>query len=513
MVLLPHSSKSVSSAFYGVRRHTEGSMRSFWRLPLLALPILTILGVPLRAETDATENFPLIEPATPDFSDVIPLPPARPKNLVLAPVSLSFREAVRAAILDRAAQTKNEGIAAFYVGRDGAPLFVTRDGISAKGRAVLARLALSGDDGLDTPVLSKLDPSGETDPDALAQVEIDMAQAAIAYARAARGGRLEPRKLGKLITPSLALPSAFNVLETLAVARDTDRALLSYNPPHEGYRALRAKLAELRETTGTIDTPTVTDGKKPAPAPISVADVLANMERWRWLPADLGERHIIVNVPEYRLRLIDQDRVTHESRVIVGKPNTQTPVFSDVMEHIIVNPSWSIPPSILRNEILPKLAQDPDYAAKLGYQVYRSGKSISVRQPPGERNALGLVKFMFPNEHAVYLHDTPNRSLFARDQRAFSHGCVRVDQPFRLAEFLLAAQGYDEPRLRGMVGSGERMVKLAKPVPVHLTYFTLKIGENGQIERVADIYNHDPGLKTALATQGRASYARLGQAR
>jgi murein L,D-transpeptidase YcbB/YkuD len=309
------------------------------------------------------------------------------------------------------------------------------------------------------------------------------------------------------------LPSAFDVLETLAAARDADRALLSYNPPHEGYRMLRAKLAELRETTGTIDTSIVTESKKPAPAPISVTDVLANMERWRWLPADLGERHIIVNVPEYRLRLIDQDRITHEARVIVGKPNTQTPVFSDVMEHIIVNPSWSIPPSILRNEILPKLAQDPDYAAKLGYQVYRSGKSISVRQPPGERNALGLVKFMFPNEHAVYLHDTPNRSLFARDQRAFSHGCVRLDQPFRLAEILLAEQGYTEQRLRGMVGSGERMIKLTKPVPVHLTYFTLKIGENGQLERVADIYNHDQGLKTALATQGRASYARLGQAR
>lgn len=513
MALLPRLSKSVSSVFLGTLCHPEGSMRSILRLPLLALPILTFMGAPIHAETDATLDFPLVEPATPDFSDVIPLPPVRPKNLVLAPVPLSFREAVRAAILDRAVQTKSEGILAFYAGRDGAPLFTGRDGISSKGRAVLARLALAGDDGLDTPTLSKLDPAGETDPDALAQFEIDLAQATIAYARAARGGRVEPRRLGKLITPKLALPSAFDVLETIAVARDADRALASFNPPHEGYRALRTKLAELRETTGAIETPPTADGKKASPAPISVADVLANMERWRWLPADLGDRHIIVNVPDYRMRLVDKDRVTHEARVIVGKPNTQTPVFSDEMEHIIVNPSWSIPPSILRNEILPKLAQDPDYAAKLGYQVYRSGKNISVRQPPGERNALGLVKFMFPNEHAVYLHDTPNRTLFARDQRALSHGCVRVDQPFRLAEVLLIDQGYDEQRLRSMVGSGERMIKLAKPVPVHLTYFTLKIGENGQIERVADIYNYDPGLKTALSAQTRASYARLGQAR
>lgn len=487
-------------------------MVSRWRSSLLALPVLATLGSPARAEN--WDDFLAPEPATPDFSDVIPLPPQRPKNLGLAPVPLSFREAVRAAVLERAVQTKNESLVAFYAGRDGAPLFVTRDGVSLKGRAVLARLALAGDDGLDVPNLRKLDPSGETDPDALAQNEIDIAQAAIAYARAARGGRVEPRRLGKLITPKLALPNAFDVLETLAVAGDPDRALASYNPPHQGYKALRAKLAELRETTGAIDQPQTNEGeKRSAATTISTSDVLANMERWRWLPADLGDRYIIVNVPEYRMRVVDGERVTHEARVIVGKPNTQTPVFSDKMEHIIVNPSWSIPPSIMKNEILPKLAQDPEYAARLGYKVYRSGNTISVRQPPGERNALGLIKFIFPNEHAVYLHDTPNRTLFARDQRAFSHGCVRVDQPFRLAEVLLGAQGYDEAKLRGMVGSGERMIKLSQPIPVHLTYFTLKISENGDVVKITDIYNYDANLKTALNASPRASFARLGQSR
>ncbi len=489
-------------------------MSSVRRVSLLTLPLLIALHAPLAAETETLDAFTPAEAATPDFSDVIvPLPPERPREFAIKPVPLSFREAVRAAVLERAAQTKSEGLLAFYAQRDGAPLFVTRTGLSPRGRAVLARLALAGDDGLDVPNLRKLDPSGENDPDNLAQNEIDMAQAAIAYARAARGGRIEPRRLGKLITPKLALPSAYDVLETLAVAQDGDRALWSYNPPHPGYKALRAKLADLRETTGSVDAPAAPDQAKRSNAPITTSDVLANMERWRWLPADLGDKYIIVNVPEYRMRVVKNDRITHEARVIVGKPNSQTPVFSDEMEHIIVNPSWSIPPSILKNEILPKLAQDPDYAAKLGYQVYRSGKSISVRQPPGERNALGLIKFIFPNEHAVYLHDTPNRTLFARDQRAMSHGCVRVDQPFRLAEILLADQGYDEARLRSMVGSGERMIKLAKPLPVHLTYFTLKLGENGEIEKVTDIYNYDPGLKTALATQPRASFAHLGQTR
>lgn len=511
---LSRLSKSDSFLFDGAWRRFGGSMRSSWRISLLTLPVLTALGAPLKAETSALDGFAPADPAMPDFSDVaVPLPPVRPKEFTVAPVTLSFREAVRASVLERAGQTKNESLVKFYAGREGAPLFVTRDGLSAKGRATLARLALAGDDGLETPLIGKLDPAGATDPETLAQNEIEIAQAAVAYARAARGGRVEPRRLGKLITPKLALPTAYDVLEALAVARDADRALASYNPAHPSYQALRAKLAELRETTGTIAAQPANESEKRSPATLSVADVLANMERWRWLPADLGDKYIIVNVPEYRMRLVDANRVTHEARVIVGKPNTQTPVFSDMMEHIIVNPSWSIPPSIMKKEILPKLAEDPNYAARLGYQVYRSGNSISVRQPPGERNALGLIKFIFPNEHAVYLHDTPNRTLFARDQRAFSHGCVRVDQPFRLAEVLLAEQGYDEPRLRGMVGSGERMIKLAKPVPVHLTYFTVKIGENGEIEKIADIYNYDPPLKTALSTQPRASFARLGQSR
>jgi murein L,D-transpeptidase YcbB/YkuD len=488
-------------------------MSSHWRCSVLALPLLCALALPAHAEMEALEGFTPPDAATPDFSDVVPLPPERPKDLVLAPVPLSFREAIRAAILERAVQSKNNQLLTFYAARDGAPLFVTRTGLSPKGQASLNRLARAEDDGLDKPVLTQLDPAGETDPELLAQYEMAMAQAIIAYARAARGGRLEPRRLGKFIAPQLALPSAYDVLEAISVAQDADRALLSYNPPHDGYQALRAKLAELRDVTGSVEEKPATQAEPRSSTPIQIADVLANMERWRWLPADLGERHIFVNIPEYKMRLVDHDRVTHESRVIVGKPNTQTPVFSDVMEHIVVNPSWSIPPSILRNEVLPKLAQDPNYAARMGYQVYRSGNRISVRQPPGERNALGLVKFMFPNEHAVYLHDTPNRSLFGRDQRAFSHGCVRVDQPFQLAEFLLEAQGYDQARLRSLIGKGERTIKLDRPIPVHLTYFTLKQGENGTIEKIADIYGQDAPLKTALAQQQRASYARLGASR
>ncbi|MCA3598012.1 MAG: L,D-transpeptidase family protein [Methylobacterium sp.] len=228
--------------------------------------------------------------------------------------------------------------------------------------------------------------------------------------------------------------------------------------------------------------------------------LIANMERWRWLPPELGRTHIFVNIPEFRLQMMEEGARVFETRIIVGKPERQTPVFSDKMEFLVVNPSWYIPPTILRKDVLPKLAADPSYAARMGYQVIRNGRSISVRQPPGERNALGHVKFMFPNSHAVYLHDTPGRHLFRNEIRAFSSGCVRVDQPFVLAEhLLLKRQGLSERQLRAMVGSGERTIRLTEAVPVHLAYFTLSVDENGALVRKPDLYGHDLRIRRALS--------------
>ncbi|CAN1535061.1 YkuD_like domain containing protein [Rhabdaerophilaceae bacterium] len=231
-----------------------------------------------------------------------------------------------------------------------------------------------------------------------------------------------------------------------------------------------------------------------------VPTVLANMERWRWLPPELGRTHIFVNIPDYRMHMVDEGERVFETRVIVGKPETQTPVFSDKMEFLVVNPSWYVPPSILKKEFLPKLATDPDYATRRGYEVIRRGNAVSVRQPPGERNALGNIKFMFPNSHAVYLHDTPGRHLFRSETRAFSHGCVRVEGPFRLAEALLQRrQGLSERNLRAMLGPSERHIKLSETVPVHLAYFTAFVDENGMLMRKPDIYGHDSRIRRALA--------------
>lgn len=167
------------------------------------------------------------------------------------------------------------------------------------------------------------------------------------------------------------------------------------------------------------------------------------------------------------------------------------------MEYAVVNPSWNVPPSILKNEFLPGLARDPNYAARRGYEViYRNGQ-VAVRQPPGERNALGFVKFMFPNNHAVYLHDTPNRSLFAGSQRALSHGCVRVDDPFRFADAVLPP-AWSSERLKKLIGKGERTIRLAEKLPVHLAYFTAYTDDSGSFRTLPDLYGYDQRMKIAL---------------
>jgi murein L,D-transpeptidase YcbB/YkuD len=184
-----------------------------------------------------------------------------------------------------------------------------------------------------------------------------------------------------------------------------------------------------------------------------VPDIIANMERWRWMPRELGDFHVIANVPEYRLWVMREGESIFTTRTVVGQNRHRTAIFSDEMEYMAVNPYWNVPSSIARNEILPRLLQDPGYAIAATTRFSTTARPVDpfavnwqaaaeqgmprIRQRPGARNALGEIKFMFPNQHAIYFHDTPSRGLFGRDQRAFSHGCVRVLDPWAFAEALL----------------------------------------------------------------------------
>lgn len=259
-----------------------------------------------------------------------------------------------------------------------------------------------------------------------------------------------------------------------------------------------------------------------APVQTRLQQVIVAMERERWTNQPRGERHIWVNLTDFSAAIMDNDRVTFQTRSVIGAADRsrQTPEFSDMMNHMVINPSWYVPRSIIVGEYLPALQRNPNALSHMvitdsgGRTVNRSSANFSnytartfpfaMRQPPSNSNALGLVKFMFPNQYNIYLHDTPAKSLFGRDIRAFSHGCVRLNDPFDFAYALLAAQtddpeGFFQQRLR--TGS-ETRVNLDDPVPIHLVYRTAFTHTTGQLQFRRDVYNRDSRIWEALANEG-----------
>jgi len=227
------------------------------------------------------------------------------------------------------------------------------------------------------------------------------------------------------------------------------------------------------------------------PASYRLGQIAANMERYRWLPRSFGKRYIFVNVPAFHLEAYDSSGKALEMKVIVGQEyeNKATPVFADSMETVVFRPYWDVPPSIAAKEIFPK---GPGYLASENMEVYSQNGQRAVRQRPGPKNALGFVKFLFPNDFNIYLHDTPNHALFNKDVRAFSHGCIRLEKPAELAEWVL---GWPADKVEQAMHDGpdDRGVKLPQKIPVYITYFTTYIN-NGQLYFGNDLYNRDDKL-------------------
>jgi murein L,D-transpeptidase YcbB/YkuD len=225
--------------------------------------------------------------------------------------------------------------------------------------------------------------------------------------------------------------------------------------------------------------------------------ILANMERWRWLPRDLGNAYVMVNIPDFTLRVMKDGAQVWKTKIVSGAPgNRATPLLTETMKFITVNPTWNVPPSIINNEYLPALAQDSTVLERAGLKLERNRDgTVRIYQPPGERNALGRIRFNFPNKFLVYQHDTPDKHLFAREVRDYSHGCMRVENPDKYAEVLLGVsqpqEGYTAERIRKMYGSGEHDIHLKNPIPVHITYQTAYVNDDGKLIIRDDIYGRD----------------------
>ena len=414
---------------------------------------------------------------------------------------------------------------------------------------------------------------------ALADADIMLSESIATYVHQAQAGRVDPQSIGRDIGFAPQAPDATAALNYLLTARDPLAAMVAYNPPHEGYARLRealakaraaalvkehseiqpgptlkpgmseARVAQLRKrlelSTAAGGDPNLFDeelveavmafqketGLKPdglvggntlKKLNDAVADptavIISNMERWRWMPRDLGRFYVNVNVPQFEVILHRNGAIIHSTRIVVGKPANKTPIFSDEIEHVIVNPYWNVPASITAKEMIPEILGDPGMLYRQNFEVFANvggrfrevdpmlvdwytvnPRQIQIRQRPGGGNALGNIKFMFPNKYDVYLHDTPTKSLFQRDYRAFSHGCMRVMNPMDFADALLTEEpDLSVARIKKLIGGREQRLDMARHVPVHITYFTAWADDDGKLQLRDDLYGYDARVLKAL---------------
>jgi L,D-transpeptidase YcbB len=454
-------------------------------------------------------------------------------------------------------------IEAFYSSRNDAPLWIADGKPNARATAAIGYLRHVDADGLDPADYPVPNFEALSAPADLADAEIKLTAAVVTYAHHASVGRVHWSRVSADVEYSTPAAEPGDVLAAIAGASDVATTLDSYEPQTSGYRALKAKLADIRAgkidkskppiaggpvlkvgmadervpalrerlgvtgndgntydktlaeavkkfqqqhdlpATGTLGAATL-DALNGRAQPERVTDVIiANMERWRWMPHRFPDTYVIVNLPDFTLRVMHDGKQLWTTRIVIGKPEMPTPIMTAEMKYITVNPTWNVPPSIVNHEYLPALAQDPTVLERMGLHVDRNADgSIHIYQPPGDKNALGRVRFNFPNKFLVYQHDTPDKYMFAYDKRAFSHGCMRVQDPVHYAEVLLSlvrpSDGYTEDRIRRMFGSSENDIQFPTFISVNLTYQTAFVDDAGKLELREDIYGRDRALLAIL---------------
>ena len=399
---------------------------------------------------------------------------------------------------DRIFANKKERAAAeaFYQSRSYAPLWLDQGNANARATSAIARLKNADADGLEVSDYKTPNFAG-LGADALAEADLKLTQTVLTYARHVQAGRFSYTRVSRNIELPQAAPEPADILNTMAATQDADKALDAFSPPQQEYQKLKAMLAELRGASGV----------KKGDSSRQIETIIANMERWRWYQRDLGQAHVVVNQPDFTLRVMHDGRQVWTTRIVIGKPSTPTPLLSETMKHITVNPTWNVPPSIVYGEYLPAQAQDPTVLSRMGLRVSYSGGGVHISQPPGPGNALGRIRFNFPNRFLVYQHDTPDKYYFAHESRAYSHGCMRVQDPAKYAEVLLnivrPQEHWTAERITRMYGSSEHNLQLQPtPVWVHLTYQTAFVDSAGKLQMRRDIYNID-GRTLAAIKSGR----------
>jgi murein L,D-transpeptidase YcbB/YkuD len=501
-------------------------------------PKATTSGEGLMFSKDASEAKP-IEQATPDQAEptqpTLQAVPSDESSTKQAAPPLSAEDAAVAEQLKNLIENKltqyvprehdRAGVLAFYKSRDFAPVWVAANKAAPRTEQAMDFLHGVAADGLN-PADYPTPRFGDPDPAKLAADELALTNSLLMFARHASIGRVAFTRVSGAIYFDQKAPASADVLARLAASTDVRATLDAFNPRSPQYKALKAELAAVRN--GKDAEP----GPKAAPKTSAKArhkheakaheakpqaqlkeakidSIIANMERWRWMPHDLGPTYVMVNIPDYTLKVVQDGKTVWQTKIVVGKPGTHaTPLLTETMKYITVNPTWNVPPSIVRNEYLPALAQDPNALARVGLKIsHNPDGSIHIYQPPGDRNALGRIRFNFPNRFLVYQHDTPDKHLFAKSERAYSHGCMRVQNPDEYAEVLLGItqpqEHYTVARIRSMYGSSEHTINLKQHIPVYITYQTAFADDAGKVQTRADIYGLDRDITNILHGERR----------
>jgi murein L,D-transpeptidase YcbB/YkuD len=432
-----------------------------------------------------------------------------PQPVAATPVVESIRS--KLAELDKASSANDvSALVAFYNGR-GEPLWMTDMGLSSGGLALVDEIMRADDWGVSSSAFD-LPPSGDlpASPEAAAANEIKLDLAILKYARFARGGRADPAKLSKLYGMSPTLRDPKTVMTEIAAANAPDAYLRSLHPKHEQFQLLHQALVKARSENEA--------GAKPA----NTQKIIVNMERWRWMQEDLGSLYVWLNIPSYLVYVVKDGKTIYTDKIVVGELKYATPVFSADLKSVVFNPEWTVPPIVVREDLLPNLRGGGGFlsrntaildqhelkvkyngrfvdAGTINWNSVNMG-AISFVQAPGPNNVLGKVKFVYPNPYSVYMHDTIRQGLFDKESRSEGHNCPRVGNPGKIAAVVLAAdQNMPQADVNKLLATGyNSAVNITHHVPVHTSYFTAVVDDQGKVQTFADIYKLDAALAAAI---------------
>ena len=400
----------------------------------------------------------------------------------------------------------------FYAARGYKKAWINGKTLNRNGSILIKKLSLAHQHGLDQTDYDL--PSNKIANSGLLG-DIKISYSLIRYGEQVQAGRLAPARIVAEHDLKPQHPDLVALLKKAATAKDPALILDQLPPPHLQYKLLKTKLANFRAGRISLaqNSEILSTSLRQALKTTALARenmIIANMERWRWIPRQLGKKHVWVNLPTYRLLIKEMGEITFATKGIIGKIDAPTPLISSKIKNIIVNPFWHIPASVVASEILPKLQSDQsDYLQTQKITVLRRGgrivdpKSVEwtkitnprtyrFRQSPGKQNALGRVKVLFPNSHSIYLHDTNEPELFANSERALSHGCVRLANPIGFADAIASYDDHLRSQMPGtLLGPRERWLKYKVTLPVHLVYFTAEVNPQGELVTHPDIYRYD----------------------